>query len=214
MHRPEPPFVKKGDPITKKVFDQMGVAVRACRILAGPGTRLIYTPQGTIVCFERAQSFSCAWQVSLRGSTGATLLPGTINKLPATIGGVPLDGGSAGLPPPVLQWSRLKLDSEGRGWICAEATFDPAKSWAVVKVEIVQVGDPDTDDGSALPAGQLANAAGGASPLSGNRARHPLAMLRQRTSGQLDVYQVTCFDLQHRVALAKDQKTATRHFFW
>lgn len=188
-------------------------AVLATRLVAGNGVRLRETPSGTVVSFHGAGgTFSHPWLVSLQGTEAATIRPGTINKVSATIKGKPLDGGEAGDPPPVLNFGKPKVDKEGRGWICAEITCKPGERWIVEKVEIVQVADPDTNDGGPLEG--LPNATGGSLPLSGNRARHPLAMLRLRKSGRLDLYQVTFFDLQHRVKLAPDQKTAVRHFFW
>jgi hypothetical protein len=38
-------------------------------------------------------------------------------------------------------------------------------------------------------------------------------MLRQRTNGQLVVFQITRFDLQHRAAIASPTATTGRHFF-
>ena len=76
---------------------------------------------------------------------------------------------------------------------------------------MVQVADPNTDDGEP---GEGTGGNGGAFPLPGRRARYPLAMLRERKDKKLDLYQITFFDLQHRPALGTDRKTAARHFFW
>jgi hypothetical protein len=92
-----------------------------------------------------------------------------------------------------------------------EITCEPKEQWAVKKAEIVQVADPDTREGE--PSEGL-NTLGAAKPLPDNRARHPLAMIRERKGGRLELFQITFFDLQHRVALTADQKTAQRHFFW
>ena len=75
----------------------------------------------------------------------------------------------------------------------------------------LQVADPNTPDGEAS---ESHGGSGGAVALPGGRARHPLAMLRERKDGKLDLFQITFFDLQHRVALGTDYKSATRHFFW
>jgi hypothetical protein len=81
----------------------------------------------------------------------------------------------------------------------------------VLTAEMVQVADPNTDSGK--DDGTFHMAAGGAKPLSGNRARWPVAMLQLR-NGSLDVFQVVHFNLTHRVALQKDGKSAQRHFFF
>lgn len=212
MQRIDPPTVKPGQRVTALLFDKMRRAIRAGRLIAGQNVRLRTTPAGTMISFHGGQSFSCAWQVSLLGTSAATLLPGTVNKVPGAIKGKPLDGGEEGAAPPVLDFGKPKVDKDGRGWICAEVALDPKNEWSVVKVEVVQVADPDTEDGG--PAKGLPNASGGSLVISGHRARHPLAMLRLRKSGRLDVFQVTCFDLQARAKLAADGKTATRVFFW
>ena len=142
--------------------------------------------------------------MSFNGSE-ATFLPATINRIPATIKGVKLNSPTV----PVLDLSKPVFDADGRGWIAAEVTCDPAKEWGVVSVEMVQVADPDTDDG--LP-GTGYNAIGGAKPLSGNRARHPVAMLRRRADGSVDVFDQEYFNLQMRIAFAAD-KTPQRFFF-
>lgn len=212
MQRFDPPTVKPGQRVTAWLFEQMRRAIYACRLIAGENVRLVTTPSGTVISFINSFPVSCAWQVSLQGSTAATLRPGSINKIEATIKGTPLDGGEDGKPAPVLEFGKPKLSKEGRGYICAEITCDPDDDWNILTVEIVQVADPDTEDGSASDG--LPNASGGSAPLSGNRSRHPLAMLLKRKDGRLDVEQFTCFDLQHRVRLAADQKSASRHFFW
>ena len=132
-----------------------------------------------------------------------------MNRVDAKIKDVPL-AGTDDQPPPVLKFGQPMLDDEGRGYICVEVTCRE-KDWSVEKVEVVQVADPNTDDGEQ---GEGTGGSGGAVALPGRRARYPLAMLRERKDGKLDLYQITFFDLQHRPALGTDRKTATRHFFW
>ena len=209
----EPPFVKRGQPITAPLWNQLCVAVRACRLIAGAGVRLREMPEGTIVTFDGGGAdFVHPFQVSLVGAEAAAIRPGTVNGVDAKIKEVPLAGSDAGRakPPPVLRFGKPMLDDEGRGYICVEVTCRE-KDWSVEKIEVVQVANPNTDDGAA---GGGTGGNGGAVALPGRRARHPLAMLRERKDGQLDLYQITFFDLQHRPALAPDRKTATRHFFW
>lgn len=212
MQRIEPPRVREGQRVTPTLFEQMRRAIRAARLIAGNGVRLRFTPSGTVVSFDSATTFSHPWRVTVEGGNSAQIEPGSINNVPATISGKPLDGGKDGLPAPVLKWSRTKLDGDGRGYIAAECTFDPLKAWQIVKLEIVQVADCDTDDGSPNPG--VPNASGGALPLSNNRARYPLAMLRQRKNGSLDVFQIAFFSCQHRAKFAADKTTPTRHFFY
>lgn len=179
------------------------------RLFTGPDVHVRTLGKlGTIVGFRRRSQagFTGAWWVDLQGSSAATVAPGTVSKVPATIRGAKLDDAR----PPVLQFGTLRTDSDGRGWICAEVTCDPAKQWGIVKVEIVQVADPDTNDGAA---GTGINAIGGAKPLTGSRARAPLAMLRKRSGGGVDVFQIAYFDLQMRIAFAADN-TPQRFFFF
>jgi len=212
MQRIEPPRVREGDRVTTSLFDQMRRAIRAARLIAGKGVRLRVTPSGTVISFEQSRPFSHPWRVAHEGTTAARIEVGSINSVPATISGKPLNGGKESAPPPVLKWSRTKLDDDGRGYIAAECTFDPAQAWRVAQVEIVQVADCDTDDGSPSPG--LPNTSGGALPLTGGRARYPLAMLRERKSGALDVFQIAFISCSHRVKFAADQTTPSRHFFY
>ena len=206
----EPPFVKRGQPITATLWNQLCAAVRACRIIAGDGVRLREMPDGTIITFDGdGADFVHPFQVSLVGTEGASIRPGTVNRIDAKIKGVPL-AGSDREPPPVLKFGKPQLDQDGRGYICAEVTCRE-KDWSVEKVEVVQVADPNTDAGEASGSH---GGSGGSVALPGRRARYPLAMLRERKDKRLDLYQITFFDLQHRPALGTDRKTAARHFFW
>ena len=206
----EPPFVKRGQTITATLWNQLCAAVRACRIIAGDGVRLREMPDGTIITFDDdGADFAHPLQVSLVGTQAASIRPGTVNRVDAKINSVPL-AGTERVPPPLLKFGRPMLDAEGRGYICVEVTCRE-QDWSVEKVEVVQVADPNTDDGEASDSH---GGSGGAVALPGRRTRYPLAMLRQRKGGKLDLYQITFFDLQHRAALGPDRKSATRHFFW
>ena len=184
---------------------------RRHRVSSGPGVRLHRTAFGTGVRFHGGPAdFSHPWLAEMAGANAAVFLPGTVNRVRATIKGVPL-AGLDGKAPPQLEWDTLALNADGIGWFCAEVTCDPAHDFAVTACEIVQVADPDTDDGKP---GRRLNATGGAFALSKNRARWPLAMLQRRANGLVEVFQVTFFDLTHRVKLAANGRRAARHFFW
>ena len=206
----EPPFVKRGQTITATLWNQLCATVRACRLIAGDGVRLREMPDGTIITFDGdCAEFVHPFQVSLSGNNAATIRPGTVNRVDAKIKGVSL-AGTERVPPPLLKFGRPMLDAEGRGYICVEVTCRE-KDWSVEKVEVVQVADPNTNDGEASDSH---GGSGGAVALPGRRARYPLAMLRERKDKKLDLYQITFFDLQHRPALNTDRKSAARHFFW
>ena len=176
-------------------------------IREGVGCRLRRSGRYVLINFDGGGNadFSHPWQGELNG-TQMTFLPGTINKIPGTIKGVELDDPTN----PSLDLSEPDLDVDGRGWVCAEVTCDPANQFGIISVEIVQVADPDTDDGKP---GLGINAIGGAKPLSGNRARQPLAMLRRRADGQMDVFDQTYFNLSMVIKFAAD-KTPQRFFFY
>jgi hypothetical protein len=204
--RPNPPQVRPGQPITAQLVRQMREAVLATRIRPGAHVRASETREGTILDFDGGGgAFIGAFFVSLSGDNAVAIQPGTINGIPATIKGKALDDE----PAPLLEWRRLKVDSEGRGWIAAEITCDPEAGWAVESVEMVQVADLNTDDGAP---GLVTSSSGEARTLEGNRGRFAVAMLRQRADGRLDVYQIAYHSLRHRVAF----RTAgpPRHFFW
>lgn len=167
---------------------------------------------GSVVRFNAGNlDFSHPWAADLVDKTGVTLLPGSINTIPAKIKGVPL-GGTDQKAVPQLSWGdKPLLTADGIGYICAEVTCDPKADWSVTAIEIVQVADPNSEDGKP---GVISNASGAAFPLSKNRARWPLAMLQQRKGGQIELFQVTFFNLTHRVKLKTDGVSASRHFFW
>jgi len=181
------------------------------RLRFGHGTRArIIGGIASIVSFDTDPAdFSHPWQASLVNTSSAIFRLGSVNRVAAGIKGVPLDGGDTG-EPPQLTWTKLKLDDEGRGYFCAEVTVDPTKFFEVTKVEMVQCANPDTDDGKV---GEP-NRQGGARPLSGFRARHPVAMLRERADGRIDLYQIAFFDVQHRVQQQEGATRILRHFFY
>jgi hypothetical protein len=182
------------------------------RVHFGRKTRVRRTPYGPLVNFDGDdQEFIGSWSVELIGTSQVSIGYGEINGKPGTIDGVPLDGTKDDPTPPVLSIPNLRVDDDGRGYICAEVRFDPKAAWGIVEVEMVQVAGIDTDKGDAPKPGAI-NYLGGAAPLSGNRARVALAMLRLRSSGTIDVHQIEYFDLQCRTAFGADGKPS-RHFF-
>lgn len=184
---------------------------RSHRLLSGPGARLHRTAFGTGVRFAGGPAdFSHPWLAELAGVSSAVILPGFINNVPAAIDGVPL-AGTDKKPSPRLTWTKLQLNVDGIGYLAAEVTCDPANDWGITKVEMVQVADPDTEDGAP---GKTMNATGAALPLKDHRARWPIAMIQRRASGLLEVFQITHFNLTHRVKLAANGTSAARHFFW
>lgn len=196
-------------------------AERAGRLSSGVGASMLQSSFGRIVRFNSPPAdFGHPWLATLRGDAAADFLPGFINHVPAAIEGVPLAGSINPVkPPPVLEWQKLQLNSDGIGYLCAEITcLDAATAekssraaFSIVKVEMVQVADPDTDDGAQ---GAVLNTSGAARPLSGNRARWPVAMLQRRGDGRVDLFQIVHFDLTHRMALKADGRTPARHFFY
>lgn len=182
------------------------------QLYAGKDIRLRKISGGYIISSKAGRSnFSHPFQVSLAGNT-ATLRPGIINGVPATINGMPLEG-TDGKPVPSIEWQQLRMDLTGRGWIAVEVTC--GDDWEVKTAEVVQVGSLDSLDGSALPEGLPPYSAGGSPGLLGRKARHPIAMLRRRKrSGQVDLFQVTHFNLQHRAFVRDEASEIARHFFF
>lgn len=174
------------------------------------GTRVRSTPFGQIVRFSGGSAnFSHPWLPTLSGN-GCTFQQGHVNNFPATIKGVPLDGDDSN-PQPILELPNpLMLDTSNRGFLCVEVTCDPAHDWSIIKAEMVQVANPDAEDGS----GDVYNPTGAAKPLKNNRARWPVALLRQRADDRIDIYEPVHFDLTHRVKFFPDNTTPQRHFFY
>lgn len=208
----------------KSLLDQLRRSERATDMHPGHGASIFKSSFGRIVRFNRSAStsFEHPWLASLAGAQSAEFLPGLVNNVQATIQGVPLDGGKK-QKVPTLRWRELKLDGDGIGYFCVEVTCvgvdEKGKSlekgktpWSILKAEMVQVADPNTDDGK--PDGIFHMGDGGAKPLSDNRARWPIAMIADRGRGQLDLFQIVHFNLTHRVAFKKDGKNPARHFFF
>ena len=114
------PFVRRGQPITADLWNRLVVAVRAVRLLPGDGARLFSTPDGTIVGFNAPSApWSHPFQVSLIGQSAAEIRPGLINSVEPKIDDVPLSGTDSE-PPPKLQFGKLRLDADNRGYIAVE----------------------------------------------------------------------------------------------
>lgn len=207
-------FVRTGEVIKAHTWDAMASAVQSVRLLKGPGVQLLTTPAGTIISFDPPPiSWMHDFKVALTGQKGATIQAGAVNGIPAKINGNPLDP-AAGGKPPTLDWTAPRLDEDGYGWVAVEVQL--GDKWEVTDAYIVQVADLDTDDGQPAkdsPDTPVGYAGGGTLTLSGRRARHPLAMLRKRKNGIIVSFQITRFDLKHRVYLAGPDSQKGRHFF-
>jgi hypothetical protein len=214
MSNLEWPEVRSGQPITAELWNRARAAHRASLLRSGPGVRLRQTPNGTIITGATSgPDWDHPFKVSLIESR-AKITPGTVNGIEPRIDDVPLSG-TEGDPPPELTWSRLKVDDEGRGYIALELTCD--EKWKIIPelLTIVQVASFDSEDGEAPPEDSGGPAsAGGIAGLKGRRARYPLAMLRQRASGRVDVFQIVHFALQHRAKPRNEAAQIARHFFW
>lgn len=188
---------------------------------AGTGLSMMKGSFGAMMRVKDAgATFEHAWQPTLLSGQAATFLPGTVNNVAATIGGVPLSEA------PRLTWDQLKLTPDNTGFFAVEVTLlDPVaadreavltgqpkrEAWSVLKVEIVQVADPDSENGEFTGA---LNTTGAALPLTNNRARWPIAWIERRGNGSIDVFPIVHFPLIHRVALRSDGVTPARHFFY
>lgn len=209
----ELPFVKRGQPITAELWNRLVGAVRAVRLLPGDGARLRSTPDGTIIGFDAASApWSHPFQVSLIGQTAAEIRSGFVNAIEPEINGVPLSGDDAE-PPPKLEFGKLKLDPDGRGYVAIEITC--GTKWEIKTMEMVQVAYFDSENGEDPPAGSGGpSAIGGIPGISGRRVRYPIAMLRQRSTGDLDLFQMVFFNLAHRAQPRDAATDSARHFFW
>lgn len=201
--------VRAGDPVSLRTFAGHGAAAQRNRLFAGPGVRLQSMPGGTIVSFDgNAALWPHPFRVSLGGNS-AVVRAGLVNGIMPKIGTVPLDAATGA---PRLSWTKPKLDKTGRGWLALEVTL--GEEWEVTAATIVQVADLDHDAAAAAPPPTPAGySSGGSLTLPGRRARHPLALLRQRDSGALVAFQTTHFNLAHRVAVAPSGDRG-RHFFF
>lgn len=182
-------FVRPGERITAALWNKLVAAGRACRLLSGDGIRLRQTPDGTLISCSTWKPWNHPFKVTLSG-TSATINRGLINTIEPTIKDIPI-GGAEGKPQPKLEFKEPKLDKEGRGWIAIEVTCDKEKQWEVTSATVVQVANLETKEPT--------------------KALHPIAMLRRPKTGDLSLFQITFFNLQHKAATGG---SAVRHFFW
>ena len=184
-------FVRPGERLTAALWNKLVTAVRACRILPGDGITLRQTPDGTLLSCTLWKTWNHPFKVSFAG-TSATINLGLVDGLEPKIKDVPISGiEDKGIAQPKLEFKVPKVDKDGRGWIAIEVTCDE-KEWKTKSAEMVQVDNLKSDN--AL------------------KARHPIAMLRQKKNGEMSCFQVEYFNLQHR-ADGTTGKPA-RHFFW
>jgi hypothetical protein len=202
------PEARRGQQITAALWNQARAACLAARLLPGPGIRLHYTPDGTIISADASAAlWDHPFRVSITGTT-ATIRSGWVNgSVEPRIDDIPLSG-TADSPPPRLTFSEPDTDSEGRGYIALEAQFN--ETWAVSAVSVIQCARIDALD-TTEPA--TATSAGGVPLLEGRRARWPLAVLRHRESG-LNIWQVTHGDLQVRAQPRTATSDGGRAFWW
>jgi hypothetical protein len=214
-------FVTAGDLLRAGPWNAAMRLIRSLRLVGGFGVRLRTLPDGTIINFDgRWNTFDHAWRCQLIGESGASINPGTINKIMGKI-----DDGSGNLTrlddatKPILDWSKdgIKLDKDGIGWIAAEVECSEL-DWSVAEVKMVQVSDLDTDDGLA-PKDESASgsSAGGVPNLPGRRARFAVAMLRNQKQTGLQITPCAHFNQTHRVYTTFGQdpkKDAAWHFFF
>ncbi len=186
-------FVRPGERITAALWNKLVAAGRACRLISGDGIRLRQTPDGTLVSCSTWKPWNHPFKVTLSG-TSATINRGLVNTIEPKIKDVPIGGDEAnGKPQPKIEFKEPKLDKDGRGWIAVEVICDKEKQWAVASATVVQVGELKTDD-----------------PTKG---LHPIAMLRRSKTGDLSLFQIEFFNLQHKAAVPTNGNAA-RHFFW
>ena len=176
------PFVRRGQPITAGLWNRLIAAVRAVRLLPGDGARLRSTPDGTIIGFDAATApWAHPFQVSLIGQSAAQIRSGLVNSIEPKINGVPLSGTDS-KPAPKLDFGKLKLDTDGRGYVAIEITC--GTKWEIRTMEMVQVAYFDSENGEDPPPGSGGpSAIGGIPGISGRRVRYPLAMLRPTARG-------------------------------
>lgn len=205
-------LVKAGDVLSAKSWQMMERAVTMIQLFSGYGISLRKTADGTIISVDaQAVAWDHPFKVDLSGPRGCTITFGTVNGKVPQIKGVPMDGGDKNLPVPAFEWEETRLDKEGRGWIAVEVHFD--EGWFIDNAYFVQVASLETDDGS--EGGDLtktAMAVGTAPTLSGNRTRWPIAMLKRRGNGQLEIFQQVHHTLQHR--MKQNARGVPRHFFY
>lgn len=207
MNVPDFPHVEKGQPITAALWRLAGMAVRAVRLRRGPGIRLRWTPDGTVISADGGPPrFIHPFLATVVGSS-ATFVPGTVNGAMPLIAGTVLDAD----PAPKLTWDELKLDDQGRGFFAIELGCDEKWKLDPKTLTLVQVADWRTEDGNAADTPSLHLEA---PSLKKRRTRWPVAALRQRASGTLDVFPVTMAPLIHQAVPKTLAAETARHFFY
>jgi hypothetical protein len=209
------PLARRWQKLTPEMWNAARAFVRSLRLIQGPGIRLKQGPAGTIISADRGgPPWSHPFKVTLAGTGAAQIVPGFVNLIEPQIEEIPLSGTDKDAPP-LLKWKTLKVDQEGRGYIALEVEANEKWELESGKASIVQVAFFDSENGEDPPPNVGGKSgAGGVPILEGRKARWPLALLRQRTGGNLDVYQVTHGDLQFRAQPRDITATTGRAFFW
>ena len=211
-------LVKAGDLLKAGQWNEAGRLMQSIRLISGYGIRLRTTSNGTIISAMIPRSaFVGRWKCQLEGESRVLVKPGAINGVEATIKGVLLSGDpKRNQAVPVLELRAIQLDSEGKGYIAAEVQCSDDGLWAIKTVEIVQVAYLNSDDGKEPPKGNiLTQSSAGVPNLEGRRARVPLAMLRRRAAGNIELFQIAYHDFGHTIKTVADRKLDQgRHFFY
>jgi hypothetical protein len=209
----DPLFVRVGQAITEKLWNALLARVAAVRLLPGPGIRLQYTENGTIVSAidtGRGGAPVHHFRVTLAGDR-LTIRPGLVNGIEPKIGTTPLSGDKK-TPQPSLDFRSPKLDGERRGYVALEIQCGP--DWQITNVQAVQVAAWETEDGKPAEQGSgQPSAISGVPGLLNRRVRYPLALIQPDQAGNLEVVQIVHFHLRHHVKPRDLASNVARHFF-
>lgn len=206
------PEAHPGAVLTAEMWNAAKRASRRNRIIPGRNILIHETDKGTIVHAVIArQSWAHPFRVQITATT-ATILPGWINgALEPEIDQTPLST----TPPPVLNFKKLKLDKTGRGYIAIEVRFNEKWEFPEHSATVIQCARFDSlDETEPGSDSSQVSGTGGVPILQGRIARWPLAMIVQRKTGALDLFQITHGDLQARPQPRDLSLETGRVFFW
>ena len=188
--------VEVGDKILAKDWNQLEALIRATRLSAGRGVRLLVTPSGTSISFDPSGvDFGHPHKCTLISSKEVRITAGQINTLFPTVDGEVQE------KPVTLRFDK-EYDANDTAWIAAKVYFDD--KWQVVKWEYVHTIKPFTT--------KSGPGVGGLDTLADGTVNVPIAVLVNGDS--LKLYQHAYFNLTVRTRPEGASSGHARHLYF
>ena len=192
--------VEVGDPIRAKDWNALEAMIKATRLSAGKGVRLLVTPSGTSIAFDSSPAdFTHPHKCQLISDREVRIIPGTINTLfPQAFGDV---AGTPQTEPFALRFNK-DYDANGMAWIVGKLHFD--NKWQVIRWEYLHTTQPfNSKSGPGV---------GGLDTLKDGTVNIPIAVLVK--GDRLKLHQHAHFNLTVRTRPEGAASGQARHLYF